>query len=365
MTKKLFIAATGQHCGKTTASLSIYHLLKSMGEKVGFVKPVGQVYVNYKGYDVDKDAALMAEVFDFDEEDLPYLSPVLIKKGVSKGVLSGKLSTEVFVRDIENAKAYFESKYDWLIIEGTGHAAVGSVIGINNGQSAKIFDAPVLLVSGGGIGNVIDRIYSNSLVFQAQGVDISAAMPNKLLSDKREQVLFYLKKALGEQGLKVCPGMTFRSELANPTFHKIANLFGEEAIGDPEAMQNLILRTQVTAASIDRMAHILKEGSALIIPGTRDEMIISMASMYGLDEFKDKISGIILSGEPALSDLSRDVLKASGVPHFKTKLTSMECIQRIRDYQTKLDAKDECKINFLKELADQQLDIEAIKALFA
>ena len=222
MTKKLFVAATGQHCGKTTASLSIFHLLRSMGENVGFVKPVGQVHVKYKGLDIDKDAALMAEVFDIDEEDLPYISPVLIKKGVSKNVLSGKLSTEAFVRDIERAKAYSEAKYDWLIIEGTGHAAVGTVIGVNNGLSAKIFDAPVLLVSGGGIGNVIDRVYSNALVFQAQGVSISAAMPNKLFSQKREEVLFYLKKAFDDQGIKLCPGMTYRSELAHPTFRQVA-----------------------------------------------------------------------------------------------------------------------------------------------
>ena len=100
MTKKLFIAATGQHCGKTTVSLSLFHLLKGLGEKVGFVKPVGQVYVNYKGHDLDKDAALMAEVFGIDDEDLPYISPVIIKSGVTKQVLSGKVSTEEFVKKI-------------------------------------------------------------------------------------------------------------------------------------------------------------------------------------------------------------------------------------------------------------------------
>ena len=94
-------------------------------------------------------------------------------------------------------------------------------------------------------------------------------------------------------------------------------------------------------------------------------MIISMASMYGLPEFKEKITGIILSGEPPVNDLARQIVKASGVPNFKTKLTSMECIQRIRDYQSKLDAKDHSKITFLKELADQQLELESVKSLFS
>jgi BioD-like phosphotransacetylase family protein len=365
MTQKLFVAATGQHCGKTTASLSIFSLLKKMGKNVGFVKPVGQVYVNYKGHDLDKDAALMAQVFDIDEEDLPHISPVIIKKGVTKKVLSGDVFTADYVKAIETSLAYFEKKYDYLIIEGTGHAAVGSVIGINNAVSAKIYDAPVLLVSGGGIGNVVDRVYSNSLVFKAEGVHISGVMPNKLLSEKRDQVLYYLRKSLTEQGMTLCPGMTFRKELANPTFRQLAKVFGEEAKGDEEKMDRIVLRTQVTAASIQRMAHILEEDSALVIPGTRDEMIISMASMYGLDEFKNKITGVILSGEPPVNDIAREILKASGLPNFKTKKTSMACIQRIKDYQTKLDAADTVKIDFLKQLAEEQLDVDIVLSLFA
>jgi BioD-like phosphotransacetylase family protein len=365
MTRKLFIAATGQHCGKTTVSLSLFHLLKGMGEKVGFIKPVGQVFVNYKGFDLDKDAALMAEVFNIDEEDLPYISPVIIKPGVTKQVLSGKISTEDYIQKIEEARAYFEAKYDWLVIEGTGHAAVGTVVGINNAVSARLFEASVLLVTGGGIGNVIDRVYSNSLVFQAQGVKVSAVMPNKLLADKRDQVLFYLKKALGEQGLKMCHGMSFRKELAHPSFRQLAKLFNETPKGNVDGFSRIVMHTQVTAASIHRMAHILEDDSTLVIPGTRDEMIISMASMYRLPEFSKKIAGIILSGEPPVNDLARDILNSSGVPHFKTRLTSMECIERIRDYQSKLDFRDVQKIELLKELASEQLDIEALKALFS
>jgi BioD-like phosphotransacetylase family protein len=202
-------------------------------------------------------------------------------------------------------------------------------------------------------------------VFQAQGVELSAAMPNKLFSEKREQVIFYLKKALDEQGIKICPGMTYRSELAYPTFRQVAQLFGEEAKGDADAMEKLVMQPQVTAASIHRMAHILKSDSALIIPGTRDEMIISMASMYRLPEFREKIAGIILSGEPPVNDLAKNILKSSGVPYFKTQMTSMDCIKKIRDYQSKLNAKDESKIAFLKELADQQLDVKEVKALFS
>ena len=365
MTRKLFVAATGQHCGKTTVALSIFHRLKAMGKKVGFVKPVGQVYVNYKGVDVDKDAAMMAEVFDIDEEDLPYLSPVLIKKGVTQDILSGNIDPKSFLEKIETAHRYFQSKYDWLIIEGTGHAAVGSVVGVSNGVSARIFNAPVLLVSGGGIGNVMDRVHSNSLVLGAEGVSVAAVMPNKIFPEKREKILYYLEQGLANNGHLLVPGMSFCRELAHPTFRQLATLFNEELQGDMGAAGRIILHTQVAAASIHRMSHILQDDSAMVIPGTRDEMIISMASMYGLEEFRNKIAGIIISGEPKVDELPTNILRASGIPYFKSNLTSMACIKKIQDFQTKLNAKDLAKIAFLKKLAEEQLDMDAVQNLFS
>lgn len=82
-----------------------------------------------------------------------------------------------------------------------------------------------------------------------------------------------------------------------------------------------------------------------------------------MPEFKKKIAGIILSGEPPINDVARDILKSSKVPYFKSKLTSMECISLIKNFQTKLDAKDTSKIEFVKELADRQLDMGAIESL--
>lgn len=332
---------------------------------MGFVKPVGQVYNHYKGIDIDKDAAMMAEVFDIDEEDLPYISPVLIKKGVTQDILSDKINPTEFISKIEEANRFFEEKYDWLIIEGTGHAAVGAVAGISNGVSARIFNSPVLLVSGGGIGNVMDRVYSNSLVLEAEGVSIAAVMPNKIFPEKRAKILYYLGKGLEKNGHALVPGMTFCQELAHPTFRQLANLFGAELYGDERAAGRIILHTQVAAASIHRMSHILQSDSAMVIPGSRDEMIISMASMYRLEEFRNKIAGIILSGEPAVDELPMDILKASGIPYFKSSLTSMACIRRIQDYQTKIHAKDQAQITFMKELAEEQLDMDAVQNLFS
>eukprot|EP00903_Cladosiphon_okamuranus_P012148 g11396.t1 len=47
--KVLFIAATRQHVGKTTASLGIISGLKKRFKNVGFIKPVGQQHERMAG----------------------------------------------------------------------------------------------------------------------------------------------------------------------------------------------------------------------------------------------------------------------------------------------------------------------------
>jgi hypothetical protein len=76
MARKVFIAATGQNCGKTTTSLSLMHLARKKYDRVGFIKPLGPKLINYKGRAVDMDAALIAKVYGLDE-DIELMSPVL------------------------------------------------------------------------------------------------------------------------------------------------------------------------------------------------------------------------------------------------------------------------------------------------
>ena len=67
-----------------------------------------------------------------------------------------------------------ERKYDFLIIEGAGHGGVGSVVGLGAAVVASLCDAPVVMVSGGGIGNVIDSVLLNLPLYRAEGARSSS-----------------------------------------------------------------------------------------------------------------------------------------------------------------------------------------------
>ena len=102
----LFVAATKQHVGKTTASLALTSGLKKKFDKVGFIKPVGQQHVNVlsdetnESLRVDKDVCLVREHFHLDHLDYRYMSPVIIPQGYTKDYIDGKIEYQNQVNNL-------------------------------------------------------------------------------------------------------------------------------------------------------------------------------------------------------------------------------------------------------------------------
>lgn len=356
MAKKIFIAATGQHCGKTTMSVALIHLLKKQGYRVGFMKPVGQEFVEYKGLEIDKDAALMHELFKMNDEVLDAVSPIVIKSKYTQDFLDGKISNEEIETKILQSAKKMDSLYDYIILEGTGHGGVGSVIGFNNAKVAAMLNAKVLLVCPGGIGNAIDRVHMNMALYEKYGSQLLAIMANKVLVDKREKIHKYLSKALNVFSENILMGFDYVDQLSKPSFNQIAKAFKADVRGDVEAAKELILNTQIGAASSHRMSVILKEKSVLIIPGTRDDLIMSMASLYDIPKYKEKLVGLILTGEPSISPVTQTILNNASIPHFKINKTSIETLHKIKDFTSKLNSGEQEKLNLLFSLAEKMND---------
>lgn len=154
--RPIFVAATKQHVGKTTTSLAVLSGLQKRFENVGFLKPVGQQHVKVdidlgdgKGKSsirVDKDVVLIKEHFNLDHIDYKYMSPVIIPKGYTRQFVDGEISTSKQQRDVEEAAEKISSCSDITLIEGTGHCAVGSIVGLNNAKVANLLGADMVLM---------------------------------------------------------------------------------------------------------------------------------------------------------------------------------------------------------------------------
>lgn len=365
MTKKLFIAAIDKNSGKTTTSICLMHLARMKYRRVGFIKPFGGQSVIFQRKVVDKDVALMTQVFDL-KQDLEIMSPVVLYADTTHKVVDGLISPTDLQDKILHAYAELEKQCDFIIIEGSGHPGVGSVIRLSNARIARMLNAPVLLVTGGGLGNVVDRLAMIQALFEKERVDVRAILVNRLIAEKRERSLDYLRRALKDEPFKVIGGFDYQPILANPTLRRISNLLGLPVQGNKREVQKIIYKVLVGAASTQRITELLQEPSLILATSSRDELLVTLAHLYQMPEYRSLIVGLVISGATPIAPITRQILDKSRIPYMREdELTSAELYQIIGKDVSKIIAEDTEKLDLIRSLAEQSFDFETIDELFS
>jgi phosphate acetyltransferase len=362
MCKKIFIAATGQHCGKTTISLSLMHLAKKRYARVGFIKPIGPKLLMVNGVQMDMDAALIAQVYGL-EKDRALMSPVVIDRGYTKRYLSGDIRADLPVEMIKDAVAELERKNDFLIIEGSGHGGVGSVVGINNAQIARMLNAPVILVASGGIGCVIDSVELNLALFRQAGADVKLVLVNKLLPEKRAETMRYLQNFFELRGPSISGAFDYSRILADPTLADVSNVLKLPLHGDQAGRSRIIHNIQLGAASSQRVIDTLHDSTLLITTSSRDELIVTTSALYNIPAYRQKLVGLVIPGSAPISGISQKILDDSGIPYIRTLKTTAEVFTTLSEHVSKITAEDDEKINLIKSSAERSIDFKAIDGI--
>src|SRR5437867_5171017 len=185
-TPRVFIAATRQNDGKTTVSLGLLAALQKCYPRIGYIKPVGQRFVEIEEQKIDEDTVLMDSVFHLNCP-LVDMSPIAVEPDFTRKYLQSS-NRDVLVRRIEKAFDRVAWEKDFVLCEGTGHAGVGSVFDLSNAQVAKILGAKVIIVTQGGIGKPIDEVCLNQALFEKEGVQIIGVILNKVVLGKVDYV---------------------------------------------------------------------------------------------------------------------------------------------------------------------------------
>lgn len=362
MCRKIFIGATGQHCGKTTISLSLIHLALRKYKRVGFMKPIGPKCIQYKGLTMDKDAAMFSSVFGMDAY-AHLMSPMTLTPGSTRLFLDGLIDPQTPRESILKASAELEQQHDFLIIEGAGHGGVGSVVGVNNAQVAAMLNAPVLMVTGGGIGNVIDAVELNLALYAREQAQVRVIMANKLVPEKRERSMKYLAKAFQRENMLVTSAFDYSPILADPTLQNVSELLGLPLQGNQADRSRICHTIQLGAASSQRVIDSLEESTLLIVTSSRDELIVTASSLHHIDEFRQRLAGLIIAGHAPISTITQRILDDSNIPYMRVHQTTSEVYSRLREHVSKIGPDDTEKIELVNSIAEKYIDFEAIDAM--
>src|SRR5438067_5125424 len=191
VTPRIFIAATRQNDGKTTVSLGLISALQRRYPRVGYIKPVGQRFVEIEEQKIDEDTVLMDSIYRLNCPLLD-MSPIAVEPDFTRKYLQSS-NNEALVKKIKNAFDRVAWEKDFVLCEGSGHAGVGSVFDLSNAQVAKILGCKVIIVSQGGIGKPIDEVALNQALFEKEGVEIIGVILNKVLPEKLDYITEFAK----------------------------------------------------------------------------------------------------------------------------------------------------------------------------
>jgi hypothetical protein len=200
-------------------SLGLISALKARNMSVGFIKPVGQRYVEVDGHKVDEDSVLIDKVFNLGLH-LKDMSPIAVEREFTQKYIAAP-NVEPLVASIHKSYALVAENRDIVVIEGTGHAGVGSVFDLSNATVAKMLGAKVAIVSSGGIGRPIDEIVLNRALFEKEGVEVLGAIVNKVAFDKLEKIANFVEAGLKRKGIELLGVVPFRQVLTAPTLRQI------------------------------------------------------------------------------------------------------------------------------------------------
>jgi BioD-like phosphotransacetylase family protein len=362
--KKLYVAATRQNDGKTITCLGLISSLKKRVSNVGYIKPVGQRYIEVNSHKVDEDALLIKTVYGI-EGDIQDMSPVAVPHGFTESYIENP-DREALVSSITSAFDRISKGMDVVLIEGTGHAGVGSVFDMSNGDVASLLGAKVILVSSGGIGRPIDEIMLNKAMFDKAGVEIIGVIVNKVQAEKYEKINRMVRKGLARKGIEVLGVMPYRPLLSNPTVGQLLRDIDGELLSGKQGLRNTVGRTVIGAMPPHEALNYFSRDALLITPGTREYLILAAMSscVVGIGQ-NHCVSGIILTGGTAPHQSVMDLIKRTYIPVILVEDDTFSVTAKIDRLIVKIRPEDHEKIQASEMLVEGFVDVKRILELLS
>lgn len=387
--RQLYLAATGQNRGKTTAALGLVDGFLARGLRTGFMKPVGQRTVIDHGQPADEDAVLMHEVFGLTESYLD-MSPIHIPRGFTKAYIAGTVVEDLGARVVDAHRTFAD--HDILLVEGTGHTGVGAVIGLSNARVASMLRAPAVIVSEGGVGRPIDEIVLNAALFASHGVEVAGAIVNKVDLAAQPGLATVLERGLAPYGIPLLGVLPVRPILSNPTLGMILEGVRGETLHPGPDLDRVIDDVAIGAMEPGHMLDRVGPGTLVIVPGDREDVILTITTAHlarrlphataaeaariaavAADATNERTAsvaghegaaiGLVLTGGYWPRESVLAAIREAGIFATLVAEDTYSVASEVHDLLVKTHPADREKIELIKSLVAEHLDIEGILAV--
>jgi phosphate acetyltransferase len=348
MTRTLLLAPTGHGVGLTATCLGLVHALRQRGVDVGFFKPLSQPRSRAQG--VDRSTALIRLTTNLQPPE-PTAAEV-VQRRLSEDAL------DQLMEDVVEASEPLVRGHEVVLVEGLVPGSGLVYSGRVNLALAKALDADVLLV--GAPNDASPESLAETMAISARPYRVGerdrvvGAVVNRL-HDVSLDAVQDVRAALSGQGLALVGAVPYREELTWPRLRDIVGGLDVRVLneGDPARRVKEVV---VAAQAVPGLLPLLKEGRLVLVPGDRDEVILSvcLAAMNGV-----RLAGLLLTvglePDPRVWDLCRPAA-ATGLPILLTDEYSYETATRVHDTDPEIPQDDEERARQVMAVVAEALD---------
>lgn len=360
--ERIFISATGQNAGKTTFSVGLIAALLKRFKNMGFIKPIGQRYLMEQGFKVDEDSILIEKVFNISSNlSIKDLSPIAVERGFTEKYIEGTAKRD-YAKDILESFNRVAKDKDLVIIEGTGHAGVGSVFDLSNATVAKLLRSKVILLTPGGVGRPIDEAMLNKPLFDKEGVELAGVVVNKVLPDKFSKIQKYVRMGFERKKVPVLGVMPYQKRLDLPTMREIYEEVKIKLLCGEKYLENTVDKILIGAMEVKEALNYVVDNSLLITPSDRMDMIRGIIDVQKgkIKKCRCKISGLVLSGGIKPHDKVLKLLEESGIPTLLSDGDTYSIAAKIHSMKVKIKPEDKNKIDIIINMVEKYVDVERV-----
>jgi phosphate acetyltransferase len=355
MLKSLYITSLEPESGKTIVALGFMEQLSGRLKNVGVFRPV--IPESRK----DRFITLMKDRYHlpFSVEDL---SGVTMDTALS--LLAASKYDDLYTRILERYKA-LESKCDIVLCVGTDYTSVSTALEFDfNVEVARNLGAMLVpIINGKGkdpgeLGRAARTLIES---LEAKKCDVLAVIINRAEPARYESILAALKNGLpGNRPVSVLPEEPF---LKQPTVRDINRGLGAELISGDDAWLDGEVRTvKVAAMELPNFLDHLEEGSLVITPGDRSDIILGTLAADRSTSYP-RVAGMVLTGNLKLApQIERLIegLRSSPVPVLSVGTDTFTTAMNVSSVRPTLAVEDKRKIAAALGMIESHMDLPAL-----
>jgi phosphate acetyltransferase len=365
--KSVYISSAEGRSGKSTIALGVVDLLLRQGRKVGVFRPIARS-------NTERDYVLDL-LLDLDDVHGEYDNAIGVTYTDVHADPDGALT-----RIIDRYKAV-EASSDVVVIVGSDYTDVGTPTELGfNARIAANLGAPVLLVLGGRVASGADErlgqadarssvdlhqlaeVAGTSL--RAEHAELLGTIVNRADPDALDVIADAVASGLGSPDRTAVWTIPEDPLLVAPSMRAImASVDGELLRGDRELLEREALDVVIGAMSMENVLTRLIEGSVVVVPGDRAEVLVAVLLANAAGTFPS-LAGIVLNGGFELTPVIGRLLDGvhSSLPIVTSPYGSYETTVRIIRTAGRLAADSERKKQTALQLFADHVDEERLLA---